>query len=404
MPSVFNPADAAAYCLSAAAIAALGLAAPRLLRLRDPRARGAVWALTFFAAFGLPLLPSIPNAPSDAAAFHISTEVVATVLPAGRNWLPLLWLSGAVALAGWRALGLLKLWRWHRRAKEVQPAEAAELGIGQYARIFCAPQLPGPLVFGRGTVLLPDDFASLPSGERRAVLAHELIHVARQDGLRTLAWEVLRIPLWFHPAAHLLLGRLTQAREQIVDQEAARLIGDRRSYAEALVRSASRGSRRPLALAPLFSTRRRIVDRLRAFVEDRPMPDRKRRRFIAVAGLGLAAFAVAADRSFVSAGFAQQPEEEKKAAALTSPPRLIEKVEPVYTEEARQANVRGTVVIEGEVRPDGRFHSARITKSLGYGLDESALEAVRQWRFKPGEKDGEPTVVRATIEVNLRPH
>jgi TonB family protein len=44
----------------------------------------------------------------------------------------------------------------------------------------------------------------------------------------------------------------------------------------------------------------------------------------------------------------------------------------------------------------------RVARSLGLGLDEKAIEAVRKWKFKPGYKDGKPVAVRATIEVNFR--
>jgi len=51
---------------------------------------------------------------------------------------------------------------------------------------------------------------------------------------------------------------------------------------------------------------------------------------------------------------------------------------------------------------DGLAHDARILSGLGLGLDEQAVEAIQQWRFKPGLKDGQPVPVAATIEVNWR--
>jgi TonB family protein len=83
-------------------------------------------------------------------------------------------------------------------------------------------------------------------------------------------------------------------------------------------------------------------------------------------------------------------------------PRLIFKVEPQYTETARAAKFQGTVLLYIEVQPDGRAANIRVQRSLGLGLDEKAIEAVQQWRFKPGTKDGSPVPVAATIEVNFR--
>lgn len=83
-------------------------------------------------------------------------------------------------------------------------------------------------------------------------------------------------------------------------------------------------------------------------------------------------------------------------------PQLLLKVEPQYTEEARAAKYQGTVQLYIEVQPDGRATNIRVQRSLGLGLDEKAVEAVQQWRFKPGTKEGQPVPVAATIEVNFR--
>ncbi len=83
-------------------------------------------------------------------------------------------------------------------------------------------------------------------------------------------------------------------------------------------------------------------------------------------------------------------------------PALLLKVEPQYTEEARAMKLQGAVVLYAEIAPDGTAQNIAVTRTLGLGLDEKAVEAVRRWRFKPGTKDGEPATVAATIEVNFR--
>jgi TonB family protein len=85
-----------------------------------------------------------------------------------------------------------------------------------------------------------------------------------------------------------------------------------------------------------------------------------------------------------------------------SAPRLTRKVEPEYSEEARKAKYSGVVVLAVEVWPDGRAHNVRVIRSLGLGLDEKAIQAVQQWEFVPGRKDGAPVKVSAQIEVNFR--
>jgi TonB family protein len=64
--------------------------------------------------------------------------------------------------------------------------------------------------------------------------------------------------------------------------------------------------------------------------------------------------------------------------------------------------LQGTVVLSLVVSDQGRPQNLKVVRSLGLGLDERAIEAVEQWRFKPGMKDGEPVPVMATIEVNFR--
>lgn len=85
-----------------------------------------------------------------------------------------------------------------------------------------------------------------------------------------------------------------------------------------------------------------------------------------------------------------------------SAPQLVYRVEPEYTEEARKAKYQGTVVLTAVVDPDGIVRRVRVLRSLGLGLDEKALEAVRQWKFRPGMKNGVPVPVAASIEVTFR--
>jgi TonB family protein len=87
-----------------------------------------------------------------------------------------------------------------------------------------------------------------------------------------------------------------------------------------------------------------------------------------------------------------------------SPPLPLKKVEPEYTEEARAARVQGTIVLQVEIDPSGTVAMTHIgvIRSLGLGLDEKAIEAVKQWKFKPASNNGTPVTAKATIEVNFR--
>lgn len=83
-------------------------------------------------------------------------------------------------------------------------------------------------------------------------------------------------------------------------------------------------------------------------------------------------------------------------------PRVIYAPDPEFSEEARKAKYQGIVVLSIVVGPDGRAHDIRIQRSLGLGLDEKAINAIRRWKFDPGRKDGTPVAVMANVEVSFR--
>lgn len=85
-----------------------------------------------------------------------------------------------------------------------------------------------------------------------------------------------------------------------------------------------------------------------------------------------------------------------------TPPVLIARTDPEYPREAVRAGVEGTVALYVEIGPDGRAHNARVVRPFDPELDKRAIECVAQWKFRPGEKDGRPVTVAATIEVNFR--
>ena len=91
-----------------------------------------------------------------------------------------------------------------------------------------------------------------------------------------------------------------------------------------------------------------------------------------------------------------------RIGGAVSAPVLLYKVEPEYSEEARKAKYQGVVVLKVVVDPTGRVVNPQIMRSLGLGLDEKAIEAVRKWKFRPGYKNSRPVPVIAEIEVSFR--
>src|ERR1700744_1897725 len=107
----------------------------------------------------------------------------------------------------------------------------------------------------------------------------------------------------------------------------------------------------------------------------------------------------------VSSAAAQQAGANSGAGQIArgvTKPEMQAKVEPKYSELARRLRVEGDVTLQVVITPEGRARDFRGMRSMGFGLDELAIESVSQWQFKPGTKDGQAVSVSATIQVNFR--
>jgi TonB family protein len=81
---------------------------------------------------------------------------------------------------------------------------------------------------------------------------------------------------------------------------------------------------------------------------------------------------------------------------------LVREIPPSYTDEARRRRLEGDVILEIIVRRDGSVGSVRVLRRLGAGLDDQAVDAVRQWRFLPARRHGEAVDVLAEVAVEFK--
>jgi len=88
-------------------------------------------------------------------------------------------------------------------------------------------------------------------------------------------------------------------------------------------------------------------------------------------------------------------------ADSTTAPVVISQVQPQYTDQARQQRLQGSVTLQLVVRTDGTVSNIQVTRSLGGGLDEAAIEAVKQWKFRPATRNGVPVDVLLSVTVNF---
>lgn len=88
-----------------------------------------------------------------------------------------------------------------------------------------------------------------------------------------------------------------------------------------------------------------------------------------------------------------------RVGGAVAAPRPVYQPEPEFSEEARRKKVSGSVTLALVVTSEGEVTNVKVVHRLGSGLDEKAVEAVKQWKFKPATKDGEPVAVALSVEV-----
>jgi TonB family protein len=92
---------------------------------------------------------------------------------------------------------------------------------------------------------------------------------------------------------------------------------------------------------------------------------------------------------------------EYRVGGGVTAPSVLYRVDPEYSEEARQAQHQGTVVLQALVRRDGNVDVVNVVRSLGFGLDQNAIEALKHWRFRPATRNGQPIDFTLNVEVRF---
>ena len=91
-----------------------------------------------------------------------------------------------------------------------------------------------------------------------------------------------------------------------------------------------------------------------------------------------------------------------KVGGNVKPPRAIYAPDPEYSESARRHKQQGTGVLRVIVTPEGKVGLIKVERVIGFGLDQKAVNAVCEWKFKPALKDGQPVPVEIEVEVTFR--
>jgi bla regulator protein blaR1 len=352
--------------------------------------------------------------------FHQAPDFQGQLAAALLRWLPgivaILWLAGFVTV--------IDLWwlRWRRVAAVIRGAvpvshgreveilrrvEEKFAGIRSPISLRSSQSSLEPGIFGilRPLLLWPAGIShQLQDAHLEAILAHEVQHVRRRDNLAAAMQMVVEAIFWFHPVVWWLGARLVEERERACDEEVLRLGNEPEIYAESILKTCEFCVASPLACVSGVTgadLKQRIV---------RIMTQRSVDKLGFLKKLLLVAIGTGAVTAPIIAGLIKAPVAIAQAAPQqiyhiggdVSAPKLVYASDPEFTEKARRAKYQGVCVISTVVDAQGNPTQVKVVRRLGMGLDKKAVEAVKQYRFTPGMRLGNPVAVEVKIEVNFR--
>jgi TonB family protein len=313
------------------------------------------------------------------------------------------------------------MWRTRRMRREAVPARLSEEARARWdalracmggaeAELLLSASVAGPVVVGRRSLLVPRDFfTAVDACDRDAGLAHELAHLRRGDYAKNLVYTALMIVMAWHPCAWLLQKRIAQSRELVCDAMAARVLAGRVKYAQSLLRlamampaSLNAGALPAVGMFDGNTLERRVVAMMDKWKELNGAA-----RLGAVAGpvlLGGALCASAVEmRVDVAAGvpasdLAGTPKVIQVSSSVMAV-HILSRPDPIYPAKARADHVQGRCILAVVMNKQGVPQQVHVVKSVRGDVDASALEAVRQWRYKPYLLNGFPVAVETTINI-----
>ena len=402
----------AAYSAQLAVLAATAAAAASLLRLDAPRIAVRYWQVVLAACFALPMLQTWTATPSGTVQASIRFISNSTSSGTGDSR-PIDWAAivltvlaiGIILRLGWLGVGLLRLRAITRRAEPATSlldlTASLQRDLGARAEVLLSADVEGPATVGvrRAVILVPRRIVALPQAVQRAVLCHELLHVRRRDWLVTLAEELWCALLWFHPGARLIASRACLARETLVDEAVIAHTRDRRAYAEALL--AFSHPQPHLIGATALIGRRQLSQRISLIAQEVSMSRSRVASLLSLSAVIVAAATLSAASSMPMVSSEAQSQVVHKPGSGVTLPVVVHEVKPDYTPEALQQKIQGSVVLGIVVLADGTVGDITVEHSLDatYGLDQQAIDAAKQWTFKPGTKDGKPVPVSVTLQM-----
>ena len=376
-------------------------------------------ALTAVANFvPLPHAPTAASGALEAATVIFRSSALPVITGIPLMFVTLVWLLGSlIVLSRWA-------WQWQRlaaHARESTPIVDGvvhdalrrverEEGIGATALVASSHFMePGVLGIRAPVLIWPRHLnAGLSDTHVEAIVSHEVCHIVRRDNLLAFAQILTSAVFWFHPLVWWIGARLVDERERACDERVLARCPAPATYAESILKTCQLCITSPLVNVPGV-TGGNLKQRIIRIMKNAPaVPLNARKKIALVLAALLIGFApIAADMSTtlprgtverVAARQDADREVHRPGSGVTSP-KILREVKPQYTARALQEKIQGEVLMECVVKADGTVGDKKIVKALDPDLDQAALDAVAQWIFEPGTRDGKPVNVLVTIAM-----
>lgn len=312
------------------------------------------------------------------------------------------------------------LWRTYAMKREATPVEPESAIAARWERhkrnaqvrgatLTLSPKTRGPATLGmrHGVLVVPHGFfEDMAESELDTVMAHECAHIRRHDFAKNVFYNVTALPVAHHPLLWLTFSRLTESREMVCDTVAAETIADRERYAKSLLRLASlfvesepARTFHAIGIFDATSLERRVMNLLR---KKQTTGWALRTVMLATCvaiGAATCASAMALRMDVSTEKNEKTADRTVKVAPGTIAGNAIYQKKPVYPVEAKANHIEGSVVLNAVISKEGVVENLQV-HSGPEELRASALDAVKEWKYRPYLLNGEPTEVETTITVN----
>ncbi len=421
------------------------LAALLAVALRKEQARVRYWVwliasikflipLSWLVFIGNQLAGSSGLEVSGHHRFYMTIQVIAGASPSSVphafiRWIPAIWVVWTCGTAGvtcsWciRWIKLLRARqtaRTLRAGREIEALRRAEhrAGSSPTTEIVSSKASVELGVFGivRPVLMWPEGISErLSDNEMDAILAHEVRHLQRRDNLAAAVHMAVEAIFWFHPLVWWIGERLVEERERACDEDVLALGNQPQAYAEGILKVCEFCLMSPVACMSGVAGGN-LKQRMVSIMTNRGLKQLSsvKKALLAIVGVASVLGPVAVglvhasdvgtetrSRNLV---IASGEREDSHASAQASKKEMegliVKKVNPVYPEAARKAHIQGQVLLRATIGKQGDVEKLDVVSGPPE-LAPAAVEAVKQWKYRPYKKGGHPVDVVTDITVNF---